>query len=154
MELKDFLTLKTTKRGLLGIAALVWGIAGYRVLSLGYSDLTRETKQFAIYTVIATMVFILFFKFIFSKMVHKHTKRILTYTKEKLSIFAFFDKKGYLIMGIMMSGGIGVRSLGIFNAAYLGAFYIGLGTALFLGGILFGVRAIAYNKTKRRYKVA
>lgn len=147
----DLLKLKTTKRGLLVVAALVWSFAGFRVLTLGYGDLTEAKKQFIRYLIFSIVIFGIFFKFIFSKMVRKHTKRILTYTKDKLSIFNFFDRKGYIIMGTMMTGGIGVRSLGIFNPAYLGAFYIGLGSALFLGGVLFAIRAIAYAKTKEIY---
>lgn len=70
-------------------------------------------------------------------MVKKHTKRIMSSPLTKHCIFSFFDLKGYIIMSIMIGGGITLRNAHIINPVYLGTFYLGLGTALLLSGIKF-----------------
>lgn len=42
----------------------------------------------------------------FSKLVGKHAARIRSYGEEKMHVLKFFDVRGYLIMAVMMGGGI------------------------------------------------
>ena len=58
------------------------------------------------------VVYVLFHVFVFTKMVGKHAARIRGYEEDKTSVFKFFDKKGYVIMAVMMGGGIGLRMAG------------------------------------------
>lgn len=143
--------LKVNKKTLLLIAGLVWSFAGFRVFTLGKTDVSNNKANMAIVLAIALVTFYLFFNFIFSKMLKKHTKRIINHELERRCLFAFFDKKSYIIMGCMMFFGIGVRSLGIFNPVYLGSFYLGLGAALFTSGVLFLINWFNFKNTKLKY---
>ena len=42
-------------------------------------------------------------------MIGKHAARIYGYAEPQKNLFLFFDKKGYIMMAIMMGGGIGLR---------------------------------------------
>lgn len=73
----------------------------------------------------------------FYKMSAKHTKRIMGYSEERQPFWRFFDLKAYIIMAVMMGGGIGLRAAGVFPNQFVAFFYSGLGCALALAGILF-----------------
>ena len=112
--------LAVSKRTLLLVAGLVWGIAGFRVFTLGEGDVSSYNGSVIISTAISFIIFFIFFNFIFKKMSVKHTKRIVNSKLRKQCVFSFFDVKGYIIMGCMMTFGIIVRSSGIFNPFYIG----------------------------------
>ena len=106
--------LAVSKRTLLLVAGLVWGIAGFRVFTLGEGDVSSYNGSVIISTAISFIIFFIFFNFIFKKMSVKHTKRIVNSKLRKQCVFSFFDVKGYIIMGCMMTFGIIVRSSGNF----------------------------------------
>ncbi|SCI15752.1 MULTISPECIES: hypothetical protein [unclassified Romboutsia] len=143
--------IKANKKTLLLVAGLVWLVAGFRVFTLGQIDVNNNNANIIIILGIAIVVYYLFFNFIFSKMLKKHIKRILSHESERRCIFAFFDKKSYIIMGCMMFFGITIRSLNIFNPVYLGSFYMGLGGALFTSGVLFLINCFNFENTKLKY---
>jgi len=144
--------IKASKKTLLLLAGIVWNFAGARVLSIGYEDLTLNTNNPWIYFIISASVFYIFFKFIFGNMVKKHTKRIMLSTLSEHCIFSFFDLKGYIIMAIMIVGGITLRNAHIINPVYLGSFYLGLGTALLLAGIKFLQLVLNFNSLQLAYE--
>lgn len=129
--------LKANRKILLSIAGIIWSFAGWRVLSIGYKDLILNTHNPWVYFMVSAVVFYAFFKYIFGNMVKKHTKRIMSSPLSKNCIFSFFDLKGYIIMIIMIGGGVTLRNAQVINPVYLGTFYLGLGTALALAGIKF-----------------
>lgn len=144
-------TPKVEKRTLLLIAGIVWGFAGFRVLTLGVGDVQINNGNWIISIVSGSIVFYMFFKFIFSKMFKKHTRRIINSSLEKHCVFSFFDVKSYCIMGFMIFLGITVRNIGVFNPVYVGDFYMGLGLALFMAGVLFLLSSIKFANTKLKY---
>ena len=152
-EIKKF-TPRVSKKVLLFIAGLVWGFAGFRVFTLGFGDVMSHHGNLIFTTIFAAIVFLVFFKFIFSKMFKKHTTRIVNSELDKHCVFSFFDFKGYIIMGFMIFFGITVRNLGIFNPVYLGTFYIGLGAALFIAGVYFFVGFFTFDNLKVKYKIS
>ena len=77
------------------------------------------------------------FGFMFFKMTVRHKKRIIGYEEEFRPIWNFFDLKGYIIMAVMMGGGIGLRYSGVVPEVFIAVFYTGLGCALSLAGVLF-----------------
>ena len=84
-------------------------------------------------------LFLQYFKHLFSDdWSKKHTQRILDYEDEKQYFFNFFDGKSFLIMAVMMTGGIYLRVSGLGPEHFIAVFYSGLGAALLLAGILFG----------------
>ena len=60
--------------------------------------------------------------------------------KENSGSSSFFDLKAFIIMAVMMSGGIWLRVSGWAPDRFIAVFYSGLGVSLVLAGILFGVR--------------
>lgn len=130
------------KRTLLLIAGIVWFLAGFNVARLGvlsYQVIERRWYWF----LLSAVIFGLFGR-MFYKMSKKHTKRILGY-EDRRPFWNFFDGKGYLIMAVMMGGGIGLRSAGVFPDAFVAFFYTGLGCALALAGVLFGKNYLAWK---------
>ena len=67
----------------------------------------------------------------------KHTARISAYEEELHFFLKFFDVKSFIIMAVMMTGGIWPRSSGVAPDWFISFFYIGLGTSLLLAGLLF-----------------
>ncbi len=141
MEKKPFYYVK--KRTLLLIAGIVWFIAGFNVARLGIISYGLiDIKWY--YYVLSVVVFGLFGTMFFM-MSRKHTKRIKSYDEYK-PFWNFFDIKAYIIMVIMMSGGIGLRVAGVFPDVFVAFFYTGLGLALTLAGVLFIYNFITYKK--------
>ena len=123
------------KRTLLILAGIIWMIAGFNVVRLGIiSYKLIEMKWFL--PVLSVIIFMLF-GMMFYKMTQKHSKRIMNYKEEYRPIWNFFDIKSYIIMAVMMGGGIGFRNAGVFPDIFVAFFYTGLGCALFLAGVCF-----------------
>lgn len=126
---------KVKKRTLLLIAGIVWLIAGFNVARLGVlSYLSIEQRWY--WYLLSVLVFVVF-GMMFFKMSQKHTERIMGYPEERQPFWRFFDLKAYLIMAVMMGGGIGLRAAGLFPDIFVAFFYTGLGCALALAGVLF-----------------
>lgn len=128
--------MKVKKRTLLLIACIVWSIAGFNVLRIGI--LAYPPHLSIINFLLSIIVFSLFQYFIFGRLVKKHTKRIRNYTDEKLFFLKFFDIKSFIIMAVMMGGGIYLRVSSLAPDIFIAVFYTGLGASLLLAGILFG----------------
>lgn len=129
------------KRTLLAVAGCVWLIAGINVTRLGilsYLDLPKITT---IHILLSAAVFCAFGAMFF-KMCLKHTRRIQNYQETYRPVWHFFDLKAYLIMAVMMGGGIWLRYSGLAPDIFIAVFYTGLGCALALAGVLFGFKSM------------
>lgn len=138
--------MKVKRNTLLLLACLVWGAAGFNILRIGL--MTYGAYQSVLNFLLSALVFIVFQRFIFGKLVKKHTARIHAYTEELQFFLKFFDGKSFAIMAVMMTGGIGLRASGIAPDRFIAVFYSGLGAALLLAGGLFGcnyVKAIGHR---------
>ena len=151
MEVLEKIKIKANKRTLFILGGALWSFAGGRILTLGYGDLIRNVKNPILFLIISSIVFFIFYKFIFRKMAKKHMRRIINSDLVKHCIFSFFDLKGYLIMAFMITAGISLRNSGIVNPIYIGSFYLGLGFALFISGALFLLAGVNFKKTKLQY---
>lgn len=123
------------KKILLMIAGIIWAIAGFNVIRLGI--LSYKVVSFKWYLPVLSLIIFSLFGMMFTKMVKKHSKRIMGYAEQYRPFWNFFDIKAYIIMAIMMGGGIGLRNAGVFPDIFVSFFYTGLGAALFLAGFLF-----------------
>lgn len=121
---------------LLLIACIVWSAAGFNVLRIGIIEYPPYLS--IINFLLSAAVFAVFQIFIFGRLVKKHTKRIDGYGEEKQLFIKFFDVKSFIIMAVMITGGILLRSLHIAPPIFIAVFYTGLGASLLLAGILFG----------------
>ncbi len=130
------------KRYLLLIASLVWLFAGLKVLSLGLE--AYKTNFTALNVLLSLAVFIVFWLMVFNKLVNKHTVRIKAYTEERRYFWNFFDLKSFIIMAIMMTGGILIRKYSLLGVNFIAFFYTGIGAALSLAGLKFMYNFIKY----------
>lgn len=128
--------MKVKRNTLLLLACLVWSVAGFNILRIGlmaYPAYLTVSNCF-----LSVLVFAVFQRFVFGKLVKKHTDRINSYPDEPHFFLKFFDKKAFVIMAVMMSGGIGLRVSGLAPERFIAFFYTGLGASLLLAGLSFG----------------
>lgn len=128
--------MKVKRNTLLLLACLVWSAAGLNILRIGL--IAYPAYRSVLNLLLSILVFAVFQKFIFGKLVKKHTARICSYVEERHFFLKFFDGKSFAIMAVMMSGGIGLRVSGLAPEQFIAVFYTGLGAALLLAGGLFG----------------
>lgn len=124
------------KQNLLTIAALVWVAAGVNILHIGL-EAYAEGYVTTLNEVLSVVVGLVFWFGTFYKLTKKHTQRITNYEEQHQYFWHFFDLKSFIIMAIMMTGGIALRVSGIAPSVFIAIFYTGLGSALALAGILF-----------------
>ena len=146
--------MKVKRNTLLLIACLVWGAAGVNILRLGV--LAYPAYLSALNFVLSALVFAVFQYFIFGRLVKKHTARITGYEEERHFFLKFFDVKSFIIMAVMMSGGIWLRSSGLAPDRFIAVFYTGIGASLLTAGIRFGYQfvraAIAAGEEKTAFQ--
>ncbi len=122
------------------VAGIVWAIAGLNIFKLGIDAYTSHAWQLPVFIALlvgTVAVFTMFHLKVFNKMVGKHVSRIRAYPDAKTNVFKFFDVRGYLIMAIMMGGGISLRMSGLVPAWFIAFFYTGIGFALAIAGVSF-----------------
>ena len=138
--------LKVKSEKLLIIAAVVWLLAGINILRLGVIAIT-ETELVAALLAVGVVVTFLLFHMMFAKLVGKQSNRIRAYGNEPTCAFAFFDVKGYIMMAIMMGGGIALREFGIIPAWIVAFMYTGSGSALALAGLGFFIHYLKRGRS-------
>ncbi len=143
----DGVSVMVNNKTLLLIACLVWSAAGINILRIGIIEYPLYLS--AVNFLLSAVVFAVFQFFIFGRLVKKHTKRIDGYGEQKQLFIKFFDVKSFIIMAVMMTGGILLRSLKLAPAVFIAVFYTGLGAALLLAGIFFGKKNFVIRKFKK-----
>lgn len=144
MEVSYLKLFAVKKQYLLLIAGFVWMFAGFMVMKTGYPFLKKSTSLGFI-LLGAAVIFLIFYLKIFSKLVKKHEIRIRGYEEERVSFWKIFDIKQYIIIAIMMSGGILIRYYHLVPDWFIAFFYSGLGFALFSCGARFIARYIKFE---------
>jgi len=125
------------KNTLILIAGLVWCVAGAMVSGIGLPLLWDLGFTRLILYPLAGLVFLIFYFLIFSRLVVKHTERIRERPEQRLPFWNFFDASSYVVMAIMMAGGMWLRLAHILLNWMIAFFYSGLGIALFSCGVRF-----------------
>lgn len=125
------------RNSLILIASIVWIVAGFNVLKIGIDTYAGNTSILNFF--LSSVIFLLFWTMVFRKLVKKHVVRIRQYSEDKLLFIKFFDIKSFMIMFIMIVGGITIRTFNLLPDKFIAVFYTGLGAALFLAGIMFGI---------------
>lgn len=137
--------MKVKKHNLLLLAGIVWFAAGFNILRIGI--ISYKNYVTAVNLLLSAAVFALFWFLIFSRLVRRHTDRIIHYEEEMQFFFRFFDRKSFLIMAFMMTAGISLRAFHLWPRLCIAVFYSGLGTALALAGLSFaGNYAVQLSK--------
>ena len=129
--------LHVPKNSLMLIAGVVWCAAGLMVLLVGLPLEFRLAPEHLLLVPLAVVIFLVFYLFVFSKLVRKHTGRIRARTEERLPFWHFFNASSWVVMAVMMGGGMALRMSHLVPDWVIAFFYSGLGVALFICGIRF-----------------
>lgn len=128
---------KVEPKYLLLIAGCVWLLAGGNIFKIGIVDFVRNWNMNYLFLAEAVAVFLIFMSCIFYRLVQKHTKRIMQIEEPKVPFYLFFDRKSYLIMIFMITGGLLLRMSQILPEIVIGVLYTGIGFSLIGAGVLF-----------------
>ena len=101
--------LSVHKKTLLLIASSVWLAAGVNSARIGLEAYAAGHLTL-LNVVLSVVVGVVFWNFIFGKLVVKHTARITGYEEERHFFLKFFDAPAFVIMAVMMTGGISIRA--------------------------------------------
>jgi len=125
------------KNHLMLIAGLVWCAAGAMVCVIGLPiEFGLAPSNLALIP-LAVVIFLLFYFFVFSRLVRKHTGRIRARSEDRLPFWHFFNASSWAVMAVMMGGGMALRLSHLMPDWMIAFFYSGLGVALFLCGVRF-----------------
>jgi hypothetical protein len=119
------------------IAGLVWCAAGAMVCLIGLPLELRLAPSNLILLPLAAVIFVAFYVLVFSRLVRKHTSRIRARTEDRLPFWHFFNASSWVVMAVMMGGGVALRLSHLMPDWVIAFFYSGLGVALFLCGLRF-----------------
>ena len=125
-----------SRKTLLMTAGIVWLIAGANILRIGITCWVNYKAYWLFKVCEASLIFLLFFGFIFHRLYRKHTGRI-SQKEDKNCPFAFFDTKGWIIMAFMITFGVSARRFQLLPESFIAVFYTGLSLALMGTGIRF-----------------
>jgi small-conductance mechanosensitive channel len=125
------------KNHLMLIAGLVWCAAGAMVSFIGLPLEFGLAPAHLVLVPLAVVIFLAFYVFVFSRLVRKHTGRIRAREEERLPFWHFFNASSWVVMAVMMGGGMALRLSHVMPDWLIAFFYSGLGVALFLCGVRF-----------------
>jgi hypothetical protein len=125
------------KRYLLLIACMVWTIAGSILFIKGSAYLIIFSTYLTLRFIFGTLFGIVFYFVLFARISLRHITRIRAIDIAKPCIFSFFNFKSYIMMGIMITGGILLRKFDFINHDILFNFYVGMGIPLLISGARF-----------------
>ena len=119
------------------ISGLMWSVVGIFLNILAFNWFkSLNNKQLIISIIVGISDGLIIAKFGFGNLADKNINRILSYPKEAC-VFAFQEWKSYILIAIMMSMGIYMRTSGLIPTYILAPMYIGIGTALFLASFKY-----------------
>ena len=125
------------KDQLILIAGLVWCMAGTMVSVVGLPLEIALAPSHLVLLPLSGVIFLAFYFLIFSPLVRKHTGRIRARTEQRLPFWHFFNASSWVVMAVMMGGGMALRLSHVMPDWVIAFFYSGLGVALFLSGVRF-----------------
>ena len=129
--------LTVPKNQLMLIAGLVWCAAGAMVCIVGLPLEFGLAPSQLVLLPLAVLIFLAFYFLVFSRLVRKHTDRIRARPEARLPFWSFFDASSWVVMAVMMSGGLALRFSHVMPDWMIACLYSGLGVALFLCGVRF-----------------
>jgi hypothetical protein len=126
-----------SRENLLLIAGLVWTVAGGILGGRGLYHVIRYCSWPVLRIVIATALGVVFYGILFARISGKHIRRIRGLNIPYPCAFSFFNLRSYLMMGIMITGGILLRHFEIIPHEILFTFYITMGVPLLMSASRF-----------------
>lgn len=126
-----------SKRSLLLIAGFAWSIAGGILISRALVQLTTIHHLLLIDIISGIILGLAFYFLLFARISRKHIYRITMIPIDNPCFFSFFNFRSYLLMTIMITGGITVRKLEIVNKEILYTFLLCMGIPLLISAYRF-----------------
>ena len=137
MSLLEKYKPSVTKHNLLFIAGLAWTTAGGILAGRGLSYLVQHGHYLG-WRLAGGLVFgMIFYVLLFAKISRKHIKRIRGLNIPYPCAFSFFNVRSYLMMAIMISGGIMLRRFDVINKEWLYNFFVTMGVPLLISATRF-----------------
>ncbi len=133
------------KRALLFLAGIVWTFAGGMLLWRGALMMAENREHLWLKLLICAVTGGLFYYFLFNHISLKHITRIKNLPYERPCAFSFFNWKSYLMMVVMISMGIGLRTTGLVPLKYLSVMYITMGIPLSLSALRFYIHGFRFK---------
>ena len=114
------------------IAGIIWLFAGFNVCWIGVLSWMSHgtTSVFMIIGCIATLIL---FSNMFIKMLFKNVRRISDIEVERRRVWHMMPIKSYIIMVVMITFGVLLRSCPAIPLSVIASFYVGLGAAFDVG---------------------
>jgi len=134
------------KRTLLLIAGCAWSIAGGILISRSLIHLIGVNHHLAMEIGIGIVFGSLFYILLFARISKKHITRINLIEIDNPCFFSFFNFRSYLLMAIMISGGITLRLSGMVNPEIIYTFFLCMGIPLLVSAWRF---FYSYAKNKK-----
>lgn len=125
------------KRHLLLVAALIWAMAGGILGARGAAYLAGASDHLLLRYAAALVGGVVFFLMVFARISLKHITRIRAIDVVSPCLFSFFNFRSYLMMAVMISAGITLRTFHLVAPVPLGTFYICMATPLLLSAVRF-----------------
>ncbi len=134
------------KRTLLLIAGCTWTIAGVILIFRSLLWLIGANHHLTMEIGIGIVLGILFYILLFARISKKHITRITLIRIDNPCFFSFFNFRSYLLMAIMISGGITLRLSGLVNPEIIYTFFLCMGIPLLVSAWRF---FYSYAKNKK-----
>ena len=126
-----------SKHNLLFIAGIAWTIAGGILSGRGIVYLMQHGNHLVLRLAGGILFGAFFYVLLFAKISRKHIRRISSLSIPYPCAFSFFNVRGYLMMAVMISGGILLRRADLINQEWLYNFYIMMGLPLLVSAARF-----------------
>jgi len=125
------------RKWLIIVSGLMWSGVGMFLNILAFNWLKSfNNTQLFVTIIIGLLAGWVIARFGFGNIADKNINRIFAYPKE-VCVFAFQEWKSYILIAVMMSMGIFLRTTGLIPKYILAPMYIGIGTALFLASFKY-----------------
>ncbi|MCX6246530.1 MAG: hypothetical protein NTW10_02245 [Bacteroidetes bacterium] len=126
-----------SRRSLLLIAGCAWTIAGGILISRSLIHLIGVNHHLVLEIGTGIVFGILFYILLFARISKKHITRITLIGIDNPCFFSFFNFRSYLLMAIMISGGITLRLSGLINPEIIYTFFLCMGIPLLISAWRF-----------------
>lgn len=127
-----------SQKGLFIFAAIVWFVSGTMLFKKGFQYLPPETSYQFLKISVALVAGLLFYYFVFTRIMVKYTGHILSLSsQQKHPFYKVFRVRFYIMITVMISTGVLTRKLGLVPIEYLALFYFTMGTPLLISAFGF-----------------
>ena len=127
----------TTRRGLLFMAGIVWAIAGGILGYRGVGFIDEAALHPIVLFLVGAAGGALFFAFMFRRISARHVLRILHIPHERPCMFSFLSWKSYVMMALMITLGVLLRSASFIPREQLGTLYVTMAVPLLASSFRF-----------------